>query len=150
MLAGRVAEGMLAMPPTEDWLGVFALEHTLHVAHGFSRDREAARAALAKVAQRPPVLRDARATLSPSTGVDLDPGTSPTVGPSRLEACQTSKAVSACSWTGAGGAADVSDGDADGRYLRALPRDVQGQMAAVGLRAIAAAMAPLRGQEQSW
>ena len=148
VLAGRVAEGMLATLPTDDWLGVFALEQALHVAHGFSRDREAARAALARVAQRPLVLRDASGTLSPRTGVDLDPSTSPTVGAES-----------------AGGAPDfqsrqrmlVDGGPADllmyqmemrmaDTYER-YTRDVQGQTAAVGLRAIAAAMAPLRGRK---
>lgn len=148
VLAGRVAEGMLATLPTDDWLGVFALEHTLHVAHGFSRDREAARAALARVAQRPLVLRDPSGTLSPRTGVDLDPSTSPTVGAES-----------------AGGAPDfqsrqrmlVDGGPADllmyqmemrmAESYERYTRDVQGQMASVGLRAIAAAMAPLRGRK---
>ena len=79
-MAARVADAMLAGMPTRDWVGLFALEHRLHMAKDFTQDRTAARVALSALAQRPIVLKDASATHSTRIGVDLDPSVSPTVG----------------------------------------------------------------------
>jgi VWFA-related protein len=147
VMAARVADAMLARMPDRDSVGLFGLEHRLHVAQGFTRDRAAARTALAALAQRPIVVKDASATQSTRTGVDLDPGVSPTVGAES-----------------AGGAQDFAtrqrllNGAGPERLLYAMEmrmaetyerytRDVQGQMAAVGLRAVAAGMAGLTGRK---
>lgn len=146
-MSGRVADAMLAGMPTRDWVGLFALEHRLHIAQDFTQDRTAARKALAALAQRPIVLEDASATQSTRTGVDLDPSVSPTVGAES-----------------AGGAHDFAtrqrmlNGAGPERLLYAMEmrmaetyerytRDVQGQMAAVGLRAVATGMAGLSGRK---
>lgn len=146
-MSGRVADAMLAGMPTRDWVGLFALEHRLHIAQDFTQDRAAARAALSALAQRPIVVKDASATQSTRTGIDLDPSVSPTVGAES-----------------AGGAHDFAtrqrmlNGAGPERLLYAMEmrmaetyerytRDVQGQMAAVGLRAIATGMAGLTGRK---
>jgi hypothetical protein len=79
-MAARVADAMLAGMPTSDWVGLFALEHRLHIAQDFTQDRATARTALSTLAQRPIVVKDASATQSTRTGIDLDPSVSPTVG----------------------------------------------------------------------
>ncbi len=146
-MAARVADAMLASMPARDWVGLFGLEHRLHVAHDFTRDRGAARTALAALAQRPIVVKDASATQSARTGIDLDPSVSPTVGAESR-----------------GGAQDFAtrqrllNGSGPERLLYAMEmrmaetyerytRDVQGQMAAVGLRAVATGMAGLTGRK---
>jgi VWFA-related protein len=146
-MSGRVADAMLAGMPTRAWVGLFALEHRLHIAQDFTQDRIAARAALSALAQRPLVLKDASATQSTRTGVDLDPSVSPTAGAES-----------------AGGTHDFAtrqrmlNGAGPERLLYAMEmrmaetyerytRDVQGQMAAVGLRAVATGMAGLTGRK---
>lgn len=89
-MAARVADAMLAGMPSRDWVGLFALEHRLHIAQDFTRDRGAARAALATLAQRPVVVKDASATQSTRTGIDLDPSVSPPSAPSHAGARRTS------------------------------------------------------------
>ncbi len=140
-MAARVADAMLAGMPTRDWVGLFALEHRLHIAQDFTQDRTAARAALSALAQRPIGVKDASATQSTRTGIDLDPSVSPTVGAESRGGAQDF-ATRQRLLNGAGPerllyAMEMRMAETYERYTR----DVQGQMAAVGLRAVATGMA---------
>ena len=146
-MAARVADAMLAGMPTRDWVGLFALEHRLHIAQDFTQDRTAARTALSALAQRPIVVKDASATQSTRTGIDLDPSVSPTVGAESRGGAQDF-ATRQRLLNGAGPerllyAMEMRMAETYERYTR----DVQGQMAAVGLRAIATGMAGLTGRK---
>lgn len=146
-MAARVADAMLAGMPTRDWVGLFALEHRLHIAQDFTQDRTAARTALSALAQRPIVVKDASATQSTRTGIDLDPSVSPTVGAESGGGAQDF-ATRQRLLNGAGPerllyAMEMRMAETYERYTR----DVQGQMAAVGLRAVATGMAGLTGRK---
>ncbi|BCS32664.1 hypothetical protein TBR22_A18780 [Luteitalea sp. TBR-22] len=146
-MAARVADAMLAGMPTRDWVGLFALEHRLHIAQDFTQDRTAARTALSALAQRPMVVKDASATQSTRTGIDLDPSVSPTVGAESRGGAQDF-ATRQRLLNGAGPerllyAMEMRMAETYERYTR----DVQGQMAAVGLRAIATGMSGLTGRK---
>ncbi|WP_291981120.1 VWA domain-containing protein [Luteitalea sp.] len=146
-MAARVADAMLAGMPTRDWVGLFALEHRLHIAQDFTQDRTAARTALSALAQRPIVGKDASATQSTRTGIDLDPSVSATVGAESRGGAQDF-ATRQRLLNGAGPerllyAMEMRMAETYERYTR----DVQGQMAAVGLRAIATGMAGLTGRK---
>ena len=146
-MAARVADAMLAGMPTRDWVGLFALEQRLHIAQDFTQDRAAARTALSALAQRPIVVKDASATQSTRTGIDLDPSVSPTVGAESRGGAQDF-ATRQRLLNGAGPerllyAMEMRMAETYERYTR----DVQGQMAAVGLRAVATGMAGLTGRK---
>lgn len=147
VMAVQVAEAMLASMPSHDWVGLFALEQSLHIAQNFTRDRADAKAALKTLGQRPLMLRDATATQSTRTGVVLDPGVSPTVG-AESRGGAPDFATRQRLLNGAGPdallyAMEMRMAETYGRYMR----DIQGQMAAVGLRAVATGMAGLKGRK---
>lgn len=147
VMAARVADALLATMPSGDWVGLFGLEHSLHVAEGFTRDRAAARAALARLSQRPIVVRDGSATLSTRTGIDLDPSVSPTVGAESSGGAQDfATRERLLKGTGPELLLYAMEMRMAASYER-YTRDVQGQMAAVGLRALAAGMAGLTGRK---
>jgi VWFA-related protein len=146
-MATRVADAMLAGMPSRDWVGLFALEHRLHIAQDFTQDRTAARTALSALAQRPIVVKDPSATQSTRTAIDLDPSVSPTVGAESRGGAQDF-ATRQRLLNGAGPerllyAMEMRMAETYERYTR----DVQGQMAAVGLRAVATGMAGLTGRK---
>ena len=99
------------------------------------------------MAQRPIVVKDASATQSTRTGIDLDPAVSPTAGAESRGGAQDFETRQRL-LSGAGPeqllyAMEMRMAETYERYTR----DGQGQMAAVGLRAVAAGMAGLTGRK---
>jgi VWFA-related protein len=148
-LALQVAQRLATRMRDDEWLGVFGLDASLVVAHGFSRDRAGAREAVGRLMGRPLRTADPSAATSTITGgVSLDPSVPVTAGADSAGALPTFEARRR--YMEDGGPAETLLAQIEWRMALAydeMSRDLQGQSTVIGLRAVAAALARAPGRK---
>lgn len=148
-LAGRVAGRLSGKMRDEEWLGVFALDASLVVAHEFSRDRAGIREAVGRLAGRTSRITDVSgATSITQGGVSLDPSVPATAGADSAGGFATFEARRR--YMEDGGPVHTIMAKMEWRMAMAydeMSRDLQGRSAVIGLRAVSAAMAAKTGRK---